>query len=133
MEFGGENMMRVELRMLAATACALLLAVPLTAANKPAAARMKKNGTTTAAMRSAWPPEALSGKIAMVDPDRKLAVVQTPDGVSYDMVVTARTRIKSGDRAIALKDLTQDLNQNVSVRFTPERRGDVAKAIQIVG
>ena len=126
-------MMRVELSMLAATACALLLAIPLTAANKPAAARMKKNGTTTAAMRSAWPPETLSGKIAMVDPDRKLAVVETPDGVSYDMVVTAKTRIKSGAEAIALKDLTRDLNKDVSVRFTPERRGDVARSIQIGG
>jgi hypothetical protein len=113
--------------------CALLLAIPLTAANKPAAAKMKKSGTTTVAMRSAWPPETLSGKIAMVDPNRKLAVVKTPDGVTYDMVVTAKTRIESGAQAVALKDLTLDLNKPVSVKFTPERRGDVARSIRIAG
>jgi hypothetical protein len=37
-------------------------------------------------MRSAWPPETLSGKISMVDPDRKLVVVETPDGIPFDMV-----------------------------------------------
>jgi hypothetical protein len=126
-------MMRVEFLTSAAAVCALLLAIPLTAANKPVAAKMKKSGTTTVAMRSAWPPETLSGKIAMVDPNRKLAVVETPDGVTYDMVVTAKTRIKSGAQAVALKDLTLDLNKTVSVKFTPERRGDVARSIQITG
>jgi hypothetical protein len=111
-------MMRVELSKLAATVCALLLAIPLTAANKPAAAKMKKSGTTTVAMRSAWPPERLSGKIAMVDFNRKLAV---------------KTRIKSGAQAVALKDLTLDLNKPVSVKFTPERRGDMARSIRIAG
>jgi hypothetical protein len=69
----------------------------------------------------------------MVDPDRKLAVVKTPGAVSYDMVVTAKTRIKSGDQAIRLKDLSQDLNKPASAKFAPERRGDVAKAIQVAG
>ena len=59
--------------------------------------------------------------------------MKTPGAVSYDLVVTAKTRIKSGDQAIGLKDLSQDLNKPVSVKFTPERRGDVAKAIQVAG
>jgi len=49
------------------------------------------------------------------------------------MVVTAKTRIKVGDQAIALKDLTREMNRTVSVRFNPERRGDVATSIQVNG
>ena len=84
-------------------------------------------------MRTAWPPETLSGKIANVDPERKLVMVKSPDGTFYDMVVTAKTRIKSGDRAVTLEDLTQDMNRSVSVKYTPERRGDMANSIRIGG
>ena len=47
--------------------------------------------------------------------------------------ITAKTRIKSGDQPITIKDLTRDMNKAVSAKFTPERRGDVAKSIQING
>ena len=126
--------MKVDLSFLASTACALWLAIPLTAANAPAAdANNRKNMTAATATRSAWPPDTLSGKISMVDPDRKLVVVETPDGIPFDLVLTTRTRIKSGDRAITLKDLTGDTNKTVSVKFIPERRGDVARSIEIGG
>ena len=94
--------------MLATLACALTMAMPLAA-------------------------ETLSGKITMVDPAHKLVVVEPSDGVPFDMVVTAKTRIKAGDQAIALKDLTREMNRTVSVRFNPERRGDVATSIQVNG
>jgi hypothetical protein len=125
-------MIKVKWSILANTACALMSAIPLTAANKPTA-KAAKEMTSAAGVRSAWPPETLSGKIAMVDPDRKLVVIEAPDGVTFDMVVTTKTRIKSGDQTITIKDLTRDMNKTVSVKFTPERRGDVAKAIQITG
>jgi hypothetical protein len=69
----------------------------------------------------------------MVDPSQKRVIVETPDQVTYSLVINAKTRIKSGNQALTLKDLTQDKNKTVSVRFTPERRGDVAKSIQISG
>lgn len=122
-------MMRVRLSILAAAACALA-AIPLAAANGPAA---KADRKATAAVRRAWKPETLSGKISMVNADRRLVVVETPDGVPFDMVVTGKTRIQSGDQAVSLKELTQDRNKSVSVTFTPERRGDVAKTIEIGG
>ena len=84
-------------------------------------------------MRTAWKPETLTGKITNVDPDRNLVIVETNDGVPFDMLVTPNTRIKSGDRGLDLKELKRDMNQNVSVTFTPERRGDVATFIQITG
>lgn len=123
--------MNAKLTTLATAACALLLAVPAMAANQPAAKTNKQ--TTKTAVRSAWRPETLSGTIAMVDPARKLVVVTTPDGTPFDMVLTSGTRIKSGDQAITLNQLTGDTDKSVSVRFTPERRGDVARSIQIGG
>lgn len=124
--------MKVQLSILATTVCALAVAFPLSAANGPTA-KTNKNMTTSATMRSAWPPETISGKITMVNPDRKLVIVEPPSGVPFDMVVTSKTRIKSGNQSVALKDLTQDVNKTVSVKFTPERRGDVANSIQIGG
>jgi hypothetical protein len=102
-------------------ACVLLLAIPVIAADR------------TAAARSVWPAETLSGTITIVDPAIKTVVIQTAGGVPFDMVVTRDTRIESGDRAIKLQDLQQDMNKGVSVRFVPERRGDVARVIRLNG
>jgi hypothetical protein len=124
--------MKINLSILATTACALLLGNTLTASNL-AAAKTNKNMTKTAAAPRAWPQEALTGRITMVDPGQNLVVVQTSDGVPYDLNVTTKTRIKSGDRSVALKDLTRDINTQVSVEFIPERRGDVARSIRISG
>ena len=110
-------MKTIQRSLLAVATCALMSAIPLAAAG----------------MRANWPPEFLSGKITNVDPDRKLVVVQTSDGIPFDMYVTAKTLIKSGDQTIALKDLTRDMNQGVSVKFVPERRGDVAESIRLNG
>jgi len=71
-------MLRVNSRIAALTGCALMLAIPLVAANLPAAkaaqssaAKVKANETA----RRVWPPETLAGKITMVDPDHKLILV----------------------------------------------------------
>jgi hypothetical protein len=124
--------MRVKLSMVATTACAMLFALPLAAVDRPAA---KVNGNTmaAAALRGAWPEESLSGKITQVDPTRKLVVVETPEGVPFDLLITAKTRITSGGHTVTLEKLTGDTNRTVSVKFVPERRGDVAKSIHISG
>jgi hypothetical protein len=123
--------MKTKLSILATTMCALLV-IPLTAATVPAA-KTNKNIEKSASLPSAWAPETLSGTILTVDPNKNLVVVKTSDGVPFDMDITAKTRIKSGDRTMALKDLTQDVNKQVSVNFVPERRGDVARTIRIGG
>ncbi|HUI80883.1 MAG TPA: hypothetical protein VLY24_23315 [Bryobacteraceae bacterium] len=122
--------MRAIATFLAGTACALLLAVSLPAASAPGSNSDQK---ATAEAQREWPAEMLSGRIMMVDPNQKLVVVQTPDGVPFDMVVTSKTRIESGDQAMTFKDLSNDVNKNVSVRFRPEGRGDIARSIQING
>jgi hypothetical protein len=106
---------------LAGAALALSLAIPGVAAEK------------SAAVRSAWPPETLSGKIDMVEPGQKIIVVQTVDKVPYDLVVTPKTRIMVGDQVVALKDLKQYQNKYVTVQFVPEGRGDMARTIRING
>jgi hypothetical protein len=126
-------MRNVKHPILAVAACVLCAAIPLAAANGPAAKTKAKDTPRAALKRSAWPPETLSGRIAAVDPDHNRVVVETADQVSYDMMVTAKTRIKSGNQALTLKDLSQDKNKNASVNFTPERRGDVAKSIELGG
>ena len=67
----------------------------------------------------------------MVDPARKLVVVQDLSGVPFDMVVSRSTRIKSASGTVKLSDLNSDLNRNSSIRFVPERHGDVAKTINV--
>lgn len=124
-------MMKVRWLKLATAASALTLAIPLSAATGPA--DTSKKMTTTAISRAAWKPETLSGKITSVDADQNLVVVETTDGVPFDMVVTPKTRITSGDQGIALKDLARDTNATVWVTFTPERRGDVASSIRLGG
>ena len=83
--------------------------------------------------KTSWPAETLSGSIMMVNPADNLVVVKGPDGVPFDMIVTPRTRITSGQESVGLKNLAKFQNQNASVKFIPERRGDVAESIHIGG
>ena len=69
----------------------------------------------------------------MVKPDQQLMVVQAAGGVPFDVVVMPETRIEAGSQTIRLKDLVQDQNRQVSVKFVPERRGDVAEWIRVSG
>jgi hypothetical protein len=115
-----------------AAICALLLAIPFTAAARSAAIA-KTTAKTPAEVRNVWPPETISGTIASVDPDTKLVIIETQDGVPFDMILTPATRIQSGGQRLKRSDLSQDINKNVSIRFVPERRGDVAQSIRIIG
>jgi hypothetical protein len=99
---------------------ALLWVVPMTAT--------VKSGKT---VRSAWPPETVSGTIMSVDASKDLVIVKGPDNVPYDIKVGRGTRILSGTQPLRLASLAQEVNQRVSVRFTPERSGDMARLIQI--
>jgi hypothetical protein len=124
-------MKRRKLNLASAVGCALLLAIPMTAANKPAPEAHKKPAKEI--VRHAWRPETLSGKIMTVDPAKKLVVLKDQNGVPFDMVVTSSTRIKSGDRMLKLSDLGSQTDHSASVHFIPQRRGDVAQSIQITG
>lgn len=112
-------------------ACSCLLAAAGAAADKPATATKTKETKTEKAVRNAWQPETISGKIMMVDTAKKLLVVKGPGGVPYDLRVTPSTKIESGKQKLKLKDLNADLKKNISVRFVPERAGDIARSIEL--
>jgi hypothetical protein len=116
--------------VLAGAVCALMLVIPMAGSDKPPA---KTSAAHSATLRSAWPPENLSGTINMADPKEDLLVVQGPDGVPFDMTITPMTKIWSGNQRVSVQDLEQYRNKQVSVRFVPERRGDVAESIRITG
>jgi len=122
--------MKSMLWTLAVSTLALLAAFPVAAANQP---KTDTHKSTTSAVRSAWPPESLSGDISMVQPDQKLLVVQDANGVPFDLRITRNTRILSGNQKLSLDNLTQDQKKSVSVKFIPERRGDIAETIRIGG
>ena len=123
-------MKQLRMSILASAVCALALAMPAATTNQPQA---KTTTTHSAGLRSAWAPETLSGTITMVDPDEKLVVVKGPDGVPFDMMVSRKTHIVSGGHRMTLQDLEQYRNKQVSIRFVPERHGDVAESIRING
>jgi len=122
--------------VLGAASCAFLLALPALAANTEAAAAHKTSIHKTTAdkpARTAWPAEALSGKIVMVDPAMHLAVVKDAGGIPFDLIVTRSTRVTSGHQTLKLSDLSSHMNKTVSVKFVPERKGDIARSIQLNG
>ncbi len=68
-----------------------------------------------------------------VNSQKRIVVVKDSSGVPFDMVVNRSTRIKAGDRELSLGDLSSDVNKKASVKFVPERPGDVAESIQMNG
>ncbi len=117
--------MKPKASITAVAVCAMLAALPLIAA------QADKGAAGKTAARTAWRAETLSGKIVAVDQAKNVIVVKTSDGTPFDFDITHHTRIKAGDQPVATRDLSADLNKDVSVKFVPERRGDVAESIRI--
>ena len=107
--------------LLGVVVCWLTFLVPALAAQKAKTAR------------SAWQPETLNGKIVSVDLAQKLVVVKDVTGVPFDMRVTASTRILANGQGLKLDGLKADAGKSVSVRFTPERSGNIAQSIRVAG
>lgn len=125
-------MKRVAMLSLSGALCALLSAIPISAAGKAADTSGKTAPMHSTPMkRSGWPAETLSGKICTVDLAQQLVVVDDSNGVPFDMKITPRTHIESGDQSLSVQDLSQYQNKSVSIRFVPERKGDVAESIRI--
>ena len=93
------------------------------AANNPAAKHP--------ALESEWPAENLTGSLLEVKPGIDLVIVKGPDGVPFDLRVTPSTRIEMNHQRVKLDQLQSEGNHGVSVRFIPERKGDVAESIEI--
>jgi hypothetical protein len=81
--------------------------------------------------RSQWPPENLSGHIDMVDTANHLLIVKDSSGTTFDFKVTPATRIREDGAKATLPDLSAKTNDEVTVHFVPERRGDIAESIKL--
>ena len=121
------------LSLVGGIACAALCALPLTASHHPAQTTQHAATKSDQAIPRAWPAETLTGTISMVDPEQHLVVIRDASGTPFDIVVIHATRITSGNQRLTLGDLSSDVNKNVTLRFVPERRGDIARSIQLHG
>lgn len=78
-------------------------------------------------------PESLSGKIQMVVVDQNLVVVDGPNNVPYDLIVTPKTVIMIGSQRGTLESLSSRVGETVSVGFVPQRKGNYATRIEVTG
>jgi hypothetical protein len=111
--------------------CASLLATTASAREKSTTGVQRTRAAVRKTTRTAWPSETLAGKIVLIDPAKRMVIVKGPDGVPFDMLVTPSTRITSGSHRLTLKDLDVHKQKGVSVRFIPERAGDIARSVQV--
>jgi hypothetical protein len=123
--------MKANRSFLAVATFVAMLAFPLIAANAQPVTATVPDAPNRTAMRSGWPPETISGTITMVDPDQKVVVIQTSDGTPYDLMLTPSTRIKCGGQPQTLQDLSSEVSKTATVKFTPERRGDMAMSFDV--
>lgn len=124
-------MSKIMLQAFGAAICTVVSAMPASAAVNNARTVQKKTATNEKTMRSAWPPETLEGKVVMVDPARHLMIVKGQDGVPFDMKWTRATALRSGGERLAPASIDSAKDKDVTVRYRPERSGDVATSVQI--
>ena len=123
-------MKEARIPILAAAFCTLLSAAPV-ASSSPA--QNTSADQKSHAARNIWAAENTSGKIISVTPEKKLVVAKRRDGVTFNMLVTPKSQLKVGSRTVALKDLAQYKDKDVSVEFIPEHKGDVVQWLHIAG
>jgi hypothetical protein len=107
---------------------AILCAPALWAATKTTSRPTSSSAAHQAAVQR-WAAQDLKGTVSMVDPKMDLVVVRDSSGVPFDIKVAPSTRIDLGAKHEELSQLAP--NQSVSVHFIPERRGDIARSIQV--
>lgn len=109
-----------------------ILMVPAVAATHKQAADTQKT-VTGKAIPSGWPAESLTGTIMSVDPQKRIMVLKDSSGVPFDMILSHSTRIKAGQRELKPGELASEVNKKATIKFVPERRGDIAESIQMNG
>jgi hypothetical protein len=124
-------MTKAMLQIFGAAVTALLLIAPVGTAATSSGTVQRTRATAAKAVRSAWPPETLQGKVVMVDPAQHLMVVQSPDGVPFDMKLTGATALHSGGERLKAANIDTAMNKDVTVQYRPERAGDIATSVQI--
>lgn len=120
------------LRIFGAAITSLLLTVPLGAAATNSGTVQKAHSTAASTAPSAWPAETLQGKVVMVDPAQHLIVVESQDGVPFDVKWSGATSLRSGEERLKPASIDTAMNKDVTVRYRPERAGDIATSVRIL-
>jgi hypothetical protein len=121
--------MRANTLILCAVAAVFVASPAVRAADQPTSKAPGK----TASSQALGKAETLTGSIMMVDQKSNVVVVKDSRGTTFDIVVTKATRLRAGDQLIHFKDLTTDTTKPVTVKFVPERSGDIAQSIKVSG
>ncbi|MGB9605892.1 MAG: hypothetical protein ACPL88_08450 [Bryobacteraceae bacterium] len=77
------------------------------------------------------PVETLSGAIMMVEVDKRILIVKGAAGVPYSFVITPATKITAEKQRLKLADLASRVDQRVTVRFVPTRKGNIARSVEL--
>lgn len=108
----------------------LSLSLALVLAPTVAAQEEAKEGKAAPAGALA-PAQTLSGTIMMVDASKKILVVKGSGGVPYNFVLSPSTRITAGKERLKIADLASRTDKQVTVRFLPTRRGNLARSVEV--
>jgi hypothetical protein len=101
-------------------------------AAKPEEAPAKeKAAPAEKAKAEAAKPETISGTIQMVATDKKLVLLTSSSGTSYNFKVTGATRIKVAGKKAKLDELAAQAGKSASVKFLPLRTGNLAQSIEV--
>lgn len=111
----------------------VLLAVTLSTLllNSIAFALQEESRKEAAPSAALGPAETLAGSIVMVHAEKKILVVRSAAGIPYNFIVTPTTRITAQNQRLKLADLASRLDQRVTVRFVPTRRGNIARSVEV--
>lgn len=78
-------------------------------------------------------PETIQGTISMVVAKKKLVFVTASGGVSYDFLVTKKTKVEIGGRPSACKQLIGQAGKPATVTFVARPKGNFAQSISVSG
>jgi len=109
------------------TSCAFLVVWAIT----PALAQQEPAQKEAPPAGALGPAETLSGSIMMADAEKKILIVKSTAGVPYNFVITPATRITEANQRLKLADLSARVDRQVTVRFLPTRRGNIARSVQV--
>ena len=124
--------MRKEVAKMKKFVLLLIVPVALVLGVQTATAQQK----ATSSVESNWNSfrtETLSGTITMVQPGAKAVYVEGSGGVSFQFLVTNKTRIEVDGAKATIDDLANQTQKQVTVTFVARPNGDMAHSITVSG
>ena len=90
-----------------------------------------KSENTRMSMWDSFKPETLMGKISIIEPGKKAVFLSAANGVSYQFLVTPKTRIQVAGAKTTIAQLADQANEHATVVFVARPQGDFAHSITV--